>query len=146
MDIRRIPIFQHVRWNPDARELRRFAISMLVGFALLGLLAAWRRHSFGTPNWILWGIGLALAAAALSDPLLPGLGRAAYLAVYLSSSVVGYLVSSVVLALLFFLVFVPIGAVMRLSGKDPLRLRPQNALRWIHRNTVRDRGTYYRQF
>lgn len=143
MKISQLPFFRHVNFHPDRGELRRFAIAMVVGFTILGALAAWHTSELSTRTFVLWGIGIALAACAF----IPGLGRIAYLGVYLPSSVVGYVVSHVVLALLFFLVFVPIGIMLRLTGKDLLRLRPGSprAL-WMPLEPKDDIKSYYRQF
>jgi len=138
-----VPPFHHIHWHPGRRELRGFAVSMAVGFALLGLLVAWRRHEFGPPTFALWSLGAALAVGALA----PGVGRVVYLAVMLPASLVGYAVSHLLLVLIFFLLFVPLGLVLRLMGKDLLRLRrPTGGSQWIGRTEVREPGSYYRQF
>jgi hypothetical protein len=160
--------FRHVNWHPNPGDRRGFALSMLVGFWLLGMLAAWRGRDLGQASFILWGIGTVLAVGAL----VPGLGRLVYLMVYLPTSLLGYLVSHVVLALVFGLLFVPLGLVLRLTGKDLLRLRrpaaaggagePRSGARderqrrgpgprrapslWVRRGPVPDRERYYRQF
>jgi hypothetical protein len=136
-----LPCFQHVQWHPDRRELRRFALWMLGGFAVLGAVAAWRTGAVGLGPLVLWGVGLALAVSAF----LPGLGRAAYLAVYLVSGVIGYVISRVVLALIFYLVFLPIGLVLRVKGHDLLRRR-RPASMWLRHDQHRDPESYYRQF
>jgi hypothetical protein len=138
-----LPCFQHVRWNPDRSELRRFALWMLGGFAVLGLIAVWRTGTVGVGPSILWGLGLALAIGAM----VPGLGRVAYLAVYLTSGVIGYVVSRIVLALIFYLVFLPIGFALRARGRDILqRRRPAQASMWLPHHQRQDPGSYYRQF
>lgn len=143
MSLTELPFFQHVRWRPDSTELRRFAISMFVGFAIMGLVAAWRMGEIGKGTIVLWSIGVALAVGTL----LPRLGRAVYLAVYLPTSIIGYITGHVALALIFFLVFTPVGIVMRLFGKDPLQLRlGQDKARWRHLDGVKDADSYYRQF
>ena len=35
--MRDFPPFQHVSWDPDRAELRRFAAAMLLGFGVIGL-------------------------------------------------------------------------------------------------------------
>lgn len=91
----------------------------------------------------MWGLGFGLAVAAL----IPGLGRAAYLAVYLPTNFIGYFVSKVLLFFIFFLVFVPIGALLKLLGKDLLRLKPKAPRAvWGPVKSVRDPNRYYRQF
>lgn len=143
MKLTELPVFQHVQWHPDRNELRRFAVSMLIGFTVLGLLAAWRAGTFSTTTFILWGIGLTLALAAL----VPGLGRIAYLAVYLPTNLIGYVMSRVILTLLFFLVIVPIGVLLRLMGKDVLQLKSNRGQgKWRRIDNLKDGNSYYRQF
>lgn len=143
MNIRALPFFQHVKWQPDKRELRRFAVAMLVGFFVLGVLAAWRAKGIGNGSIILWGIGVSLAIAAL----IPKLGRVAYLGVYLPTSILGYFVSHVVLALMFFLVITPLGILLRLTGKDLLQQRrPNQKAGWTPVQNVKTEDSYYRQF
>jgi hypothetical protein len=143
MSFTKLPFFRHVKWNPDRKELRSFAIAMLVGFAVLGSLATWRNHHITRGAMVMWGLGLGLAVAAM----IPGLGRAAYLAVYLPSNFIGYFVSKVVLFFIFFLVFVPIGALLKLLGKDLLRLKPKPPRAvWGPVSSAKDPNRFYRQF
>ena len=138
-----LPFFQHVKWRPDARELRRFAIAMLIGFFVLGALSAWRLRGVSTGSVVLWSIGMSLALAAF----VPKLGRIAYLAVYLPTSIIGYVVSNVMLTLMFFLVITPLGVVMKLMGKDVLQQRkPDRKTHWTPVKETRNEDSYYRQF
>jgi len=135
-----LPFFQHVKWSPDAKELRRFAVAMVIGFGLLGFLSVWRANGISNLPIVLWGLGLFLAISAL----IPGLGRPAYLAVYLPSSIIGYFVSQILLALIFFFVITPLAIILRLTGKDILQQRRRDG--WMRvRNTKTD-DSYYRQF
>ena len=140
MNLAALPFFQHVKWRPDARELRRFAIAMLIGFSLLGLLSAWRAKGITTSAIVLWSVGVFLATAAF----VPRLGRVAYLGVYLPASIIGYVVSHVILTLMFFFVITPIGVVLRLMGKDLLQRKEKTG--WIPVKEVRSKDSYYRQF
>jgi hypothetical protein len=143
MKLSALPFFQHVNWRPDSRELRRFAIAMLIGFAVLGLLAAWRGGGIRTTSIVLWSIGVVLAAAAF----VPGLGRLAYLIVYLPTSIIGYFVSHILLALMFFVVITPLAIILRLMGKDLLRQqRQKNRTHWTPVRGVKTEDSYYRQF
>jgi hypothetical protein len=141
--LRALPFFKHINWRPDARELRRFAVAMLIGFAVLGLLSAWRGGGIGTASIVLWSVGVVLAIAAF----VPGLGRVAYLAVYLPTSIIGYVVSNVLLTLMFFLVITPLGIILKLMGKDLLQQRRQkDATQWTPVKSVKTEDSYYRQF
>lgn len=143
MNVATLPFFRHVKWHPDAVELRRFAIAMLIGFSLLGLLSAWRAKGIGTSSILLWSIGVFLAVAAL----VPRLGRAAYLGVYLPTSIIGYVVSNVLLTLMFFVVITPLAIILRLMGKDLLQQRRQkDKTQWNAVTTVKNEESYYRQF
>jgi len=138
-----LPFFQHVKWRPDARELRRFAIAMLIGFFVLGALSAWRAKGIGTGSVVLWSIGASLAVAAF----VPKLGRIAYLAVYLPTSIIGYVVSNVMLTVMFFLVITPLGIIMKLMGKDVLQQRrPGRTTQWTPVKETKNEESYYRQF
>lgn len=143
MNITALPFFQHIKWRPDARELRTFAISMLIGFSLLGLFAAWRASGIGTGTIVLWGVGLFLAMAAF----VPLLGRVVYLGVYLPTSIIGYVVSHIILTLMFFLIITPLGIILRLIGKDPLQQRrPEHKTGWRAVKGIKNEDSYYRQF
>lgn len=143
MSIQRLPPFRHIRWNPDRAELRRFSIAMLLGFSLLGLLAAWRLQGFGPHTWALWTAGLVLAALGQA----PVLGRWTYVGVYAASGMLGYIVSRILLVLMFFLVFTPLAAILRLFGKDVLRLKPlRGETLWSAHAPSKPPASYYRQF
>lgn len=113
---------------------------MLIGFGLLGLLAAWRAKGVGTASILLWGIGVFLATAAF----VPKLGRVAYLAVYLPTSIIGYVVSHIIIALMFFFVITPLAVIRRLMGKDLLQRKEKTG--WIPVKEVKNKDSYYRQF
>ena len=106
-----------------------FGITFAVVF---GLIALWPLIRGGTPLW--WSIGVAIvfAAIALAKPaLLAPLNRQ-----WMKLGILlGRIVAPVALAILFYGVFTPIGAVMRLAGKDPLRLKrdPHSPSYWLRR-------------
>jgi hypothetical protein len=143
MSVKHLPPFQHVRWNPDGAELRSFARSMLIGFAVLGGIAVLRHRGIMPLALGLWAAGLLLAAGAL----VPRLGRWVYLAVYVPTSLIGFVVSNVLLTAIFFLLFTPIGLLLRLLGKDLLRLRRDGTRSgWEEHAPERDPKSYYRTY
>ena len=143
MNVTDLPFFKHIKWRPDARELRRFAVAMLIGFSLLGLFSVWRAGEMTKGSIVLWGVGTFLAVAAF----VPKLGRVAYLGVYLPTSVIGFLVSHVILVLMFFLVITPLGMILRLTRKDLLQQRRQSRKsHWTLVRSTRTNDSYYRQF
>lgn len=143
MKIASLPFFKHINWRPDARELRRFAVAMLIGFSVLGLLSAWRAGGITTASIVLWSVGVVLAVAAF----VPGLGRVAYLVVYLPTSIIGYVISHVLLTLMFFIVITPLAIILKLMGKDLLQQRRQKQIsQWVPVKGAKTEDSYYRQF
>lgn len=85
-----------------------------------------------TPRWWAAGIAALFALAALLKPVL--LARLNRLWIKLGM-LLGKVVSPIALGILFYGVLTPIGVVMRLAGKDPLRLKfdPGAKSYWIPR-------------
>jgi hypothetical protein len=88
--------------------------------AVFLIIAAWPLLSGSRPRWWALGVASAFALVTLARPgLLAGMNRLwTRLGVLM-----GKVVSPIALGLLFYAVFTPMGLVMRLVGKDPLRLR-----------------------
>ena len=116
---------EEIRGSSD----RSFGLLFAVVFTVVGL---WPLIHGGALR--LWFLGLALAflvVASLRPGLLSPLNRLWTRAGLL----LHHVVNSIILALLFFLVVTPTGLVMRLLGKDSLRLRfqPEAKSYWIAR-------------
>jgi apolipoprotein N-acyltransferase len=129
--------------HPSPRQLRIFAAAWLVFFAALGVLA-WRRGSSGT--------ALSLAIAAVAVPAIGlfwgELLRWVYVGMSYLAFPIGFVLSHVILAIVYYLVFTPIGLVMRLCGYDPMQRRfdPQARSYWSRRAAAPEPGRYFRQF
>ena len=106
--------------NPSAIELNRFSRLWLPLFAAAGGTAVWWQFSSPVAAGVVWAIGgllvgIGLSSAEHARTLFVGLQTITY--------PIGLVISTIALMILFFLVFTPIGWVMRLTGRDPLRLR-----------------------
>lgn len=118
-------------WNPDTRTLRQFSVLWVVFFAGMGAYRAWRGGAFeGIPvafsgPWlaplVLWGIAIAIG---LPGVLSPRVARPVYVGMTLISFPIGWVVSHLLLAVVYFGMFAIIGAIFRLMGRDHLALRP----------------------
>jgi Saxitoxin biosynthesis operon protein SxtJ len=101
------------------------------------VLAAWKGRSsaFGWGAVAVVFLAAALLAPALLGPLNRGWRR---LALLLSK-----VTTPIVMGVLFFVVLTPVGIIMRLTGKDPLRLRFErdSPSYWLGRITLGDRQT-----
>lgn len=98
-------------------ELRKFGLIMAVFIALLfGLLLPWL---FGAETWPRWPWILA-AGFAIPALLYPPVLHYPFKGWMAFGRIAGAINSRIVLGLLFFAIFLPIGFVMRLFGYDPL--------------------------
>lgn len=105
----------------DRAGLRRFALTTATIIALLfGLLLPWL-FSIG---WPLWPWPLA-AVLALWGVLAPRSLRPIYRGWMHFGLLMSRVTTPLILGLVFFLVFVPVAAVMRLLRHDPMRRRLQ---------------------
>ena len=117
---------QHVEGSSD----RVFGL-VLAGVFLV--IAGWPLFNGESPRWWASGVAAVFALVALVKPaLFAGLNR-----LWIKfGALLGKGVSPLALGVLFYGVFAPVGAVMRLTGKKPLRLEfdPGADSYWIPRN------------
>lgn len=97
-------------------ELRRSGLAMALAFAFVGGLFCWRHHSLG---YVFLGLSVAVLCAAILaarwlEPVDSVLVKVARL--------VSFVMTWVILTLMYFLIITPMGLVMRLLGRQSLRL------------------------
>jgi len=101
----------------DAKGLRQFGL-MLAGFiaGIFGLLLPWI-WGFSLPvwPWVVGGVFLvwSLLAPTSMRPVYVGWMRVALL--------IGGVINRILLGTVFYLVIFPMGIIMRMMGKDPMR-------------------------
>lgn len=141
--------FKDTNWNPGTAEKRKFAVSLIIGFPLLAAvfaLVGWLRSGAWSGGFV-W---LAVIGAALGAVLwvLPQIARPFYLVWYFAACCLGIVISNLLIAAFFYLVFTPIGLLMRAAGRDPLqkRLDRSRATYWHDVEKVVDGERYFRQF
>lgn len=113
-----------INWKPTPRELRWFGVAMIVGFGVMGTLCQFGGWPVGEPHpktaVVLWVVGGIAGALGLT-------GTRAALPVYWAwmavALVMGTIVSYVLLALVFYVLFTFMGLLARLVGRDRLQLR-----------------------
>ena len=131
-----------IRWNPTRRELRQFGGLLAL---LLGVLAFWNRAA-GTTVLIVCGSLLLLVA--LLAWLRPSWLRPVYVTWMCLAFPIGWVVSHLLLAAIFYLLLTPLGWLLSLGGYDPLRRRWDRSLDsyWESRKLSADPRRYFRQF
>lgn len=102
--------------NFTAKELRDFGLIMAGMLILMFALVLPWLFSYSMPYWPFIA-AFGFAVAALVKPLLLGPVNRVWLKI---SDVLGWVNTRLVMGIIFFLLIVPIGLIMRLFTKDPL--------------------------
>jgi hypothetical protein len=135
-------VTEHGPGQPTPRMLRQFAGIWLVFF---GGLAVWQGVVRDNAAWglILGIVAVTFGPLGLVKPAAIRPIFAAWMGVAL---VIGAVVSRLILAALFYLVFTPVGLLFRLIGRDELRLRRiDTESYWTEKERPRDVRSYLRQ-
>lgn len=135
-----------IDWNPNRAKLRSFGISMLVGFGVIGGLAA--SGLLSSAGWkiaaICWIFGLSAGLTGIS-------GSKAALPLYWFwmgiAFVLGNVMSRVLLVLFFYLLVTPVGLLGRLLGRDVLQLNGgERASFWLPIKKVTSNNQYVQKY
>ena len=116
--------------QPKMGSERNFGLVFAAVFAIIGLLPLLRADKVHL--WSLATAAIFLAAALMAPRALAPLNRVWFrLGILL-----GKVVTPLVMGVLYFVVVTPVGFLMRLFGKDPLRLEREPAAKsyWIERS------------
>jgi hypothetical protein len=129
--------------QPDNRMLRQFGGLCALVFGGAGLWSA-ATTGFGARAVILLAVGMGGGFLGL---LRPSLLRPVFVGWMVLAFPIGWLVSHLLLGLLFFGVFTPVGLLLRTFGKDSLRLqRGAASSLWQDRAQESDLRRYLRQY
>jgi len=118
-----------INYKPAERQLRTFTRLWFPLFvAALGGMFWWRANAPELASMV-WGLGAVLSMAMVASAPL---ARFVFVALMWVTYPLGLALSYTTLAIIFFLVFTPIGLGMRLFRRDPLALRARGrASHWI---------------
>jgi hypothetical protein len=134
-----VPLFELNR-RPTQRQLRQFGVVCLVAFPLLGWLWGGGPVAIG----VLAAVGLVLAIVGLAVPraLAP-----VFVGLSMVTIPIGLVVGELALLFIFVALFLPLGLVFRLIGRDALELKPDRSAETYWRAKRRPDGVarYYRQ-
>ena len=129
---------------PPARLLRQFAGLFLVFFLALAGWRAWQGQADG------WAAGLAALALSvgLVGLLRPMAVRFIYTGWMIVAFPIGWTISHLALALMFYAVITPVALVFRAIGRDELQLRREEreASYWKPKPGPESVRQYFRQF
>jgi Saxitoxin biosynthesis operon protein SxtJ len=133
-----------IQFDPPRATLRQFGGLWL---AFFGGLALWEAFGRGRPGWaaILGLLAVTIGPMGLTRPEWI---RFIYVGWMVVAFPIGWTISQIMLALMFFGLFTPIGLVFRLIGRDPLdrRRRPGSNSYWAPKLASADVRRYFKQF
>ncbi len=132
-----------INWRPDPRGLRKFGLTVIVGMALIGLLFQfWFERTTVAIN--LYAAGGVLGLPALTGTVIGLPGYWLWMGI---AFVMGNIVSRILLGLIYYLLFTPLGLVRRLMGADKLALRRRQVDScWVDIKADDEKSRFERQF
>jgi len=134
-----------VKHNPTRKDLTWFGALFAVFAGVFGGLVWWRWDT-QVGAYTIWGIG---AAVTLIYVAVPQSRRWIYLGWNYAVFPIGWTVTHLMLAGVYYLAFTPVGLIMRMVGRDPMqrKLDREGSTYWIeHRTGTGSKARYFRQF
>jgi len=133
----------HLPLKPTPRVLRQFAAAWLVFFLALAAQQMFLRHRVTAAA----ALG-AIALIGLAGLWKPSTMRWLFVGATVAAFPIGWVVTQVVLAGMFYIVLTPLALVFRWRGRDELQLRrkPGQTSFWMTRRPERDVRRYLKQF
>ena len=115
----RLMALLEINRNPSRRDLAWFGAVLLLFFAVIGAIVG-RALTSDVARNVLWGAGAVLALVYYA---VPGLRRPMFVGWMYAAYPMGFIVSHLLLGLVYFGVVTPIGLLMRAVGHDPMARR-----------------------
>ncbi len=139
--------------DPNDKQLRQFGLVAIAALGVVGGLVWWKNGLFGldfgdharTVSYALWATG---ALSALFSWVAPRANRPLFIGLSLLAFPIGWVVSHLALAFLFFGVLTPLALLFRLLGRDALARRwdPDADTYWTDLPSDPEPKDYFRQF
>jgi hypothetical protein len=130
--------------NPTRRALRQFAVGWLIFFS-----------AFGAHQYFVRGhhpAGIVLMSAAVIFGVLgivrPGAVRWIFVTWMVLAFPIGWVLSQLMLLVMFYVLLTPVSLILRLKGRDLLERKPRNdqSTCWSPKEAPKDVRSYFRQY
>jgi hypothetical protein len=134
-----------INTDPTRRQLKQFGFIWMGFVAFFGAVAFFK---FGNPS-LARGVWVAAVVVPVVGRIFPRFMRWVFLGMSYLAFPIGFVVSHVVLAVVYYLVLTPIGILTRLFGYDSMRRRfdPEAKSYWVERSAAAGGSKrYFRQF
>jgi hypothetical protein len=120
-------------------EGRKFGLTVGAAFLVLAGITWWREHE--TLMYVFTGLGGALVAAGL---VVPGRMGPIYRAWMGFAHAISKVTTPIFMGIVYFVVIMPVGLIMRALGRNPVRHRPVGGSFWVTHGE--GRGSMSNQF
>ncbi|NNL87130.1 MAG: hypothetical protein HKP27_15815, partial [Myxococcales bacterium] len=142
-----------IDWNPDLRTLRQFGAIALVGFSLLAV-AAWfgflvfSMVPVGARETTAAGLAALGALCGVFGLIWPAGNRPIFVGLSLLAAPIGFVLSYLILGVLFYIIISGVSLLLRALGKDPLEraIQPEASTYWVEAKPARPAASYFKQF
>lgn len=133
-----------IPFHPTGKALRQFAAAWLVFFLAVGT------YQYVVRGHQRWGLTLILLAIAVSvlGLVRPAAVRWIFVGWMVLAFPIGWLLSQIMLLLLFYGVITPVALLFRFRGRDMLRSKPapNRPTYWLPKQTPQDVTSYFHQY
>jgi len=130
--------------KPTARVLRQFAAAWLIFFLAVGVYryVARGQHQVGIV------VGVMAVAVGLTGLIRPAAVRWVFVGATVLEFPIGWVVSQIMLAIMFYGIITPLALLFRIQGRDLLARKPapNRPTFWTPKQTPEDMGAYFRQY
>ncbi|PKN20260.1 MAG: hypothetical protein CVU71_00225 [Deltaproteobacteria bacterium HGW-Deltaproteobacteria-6] len=141
---RDIAIFEEIKNIKGVKsDWKKFGITMGIILALIGSYLLWKKNNYFEYLFFI------AAAFLISGLMLPVVLKPVYKAWMALAVVMGFIMTKVIMAFIFFLIVTPIGLIARLTGKKFLDMKLDKTAKsyWMPRaKTQMVKSDYERQF
>lgn len=131
--------------SKEKKDLQVFGYGLGLIGAVFGI-GAWVRHGLGLPAIVLIVCSIIFVATTALDSTALKPGYRGWMKV---AHVIGSIVTTVILGLAFFLIFTPIGILLKLTGRDHLQrdFSKKDKTYWVKRDVAEfTKDRYHQQF
>ncbi len=130
--------------KPTERMLRQFAAAWLVFFLAVAVYRYFGRGQH-TAAIVLGVVAVVVGVAGL---IRPALARWLFVGATIVAFPIGWVVSQVMLAVMFYGIVTPLAVLFRMRGRDLLCRKPApgRASFWMPKETPQDLRSYFRQY
>jgi multisubunit Na+/H+ antiporter MnhG subunit len=130
------------KFNPDKRTLRKFGMTMGAAFLVISSIFLFRQKHSGAVYSLIISCAFFITGSTLPIALKP-----VYIIWMRLAFILGWVNTRIILILMFYLIFTPVGLFMRLFGIDPLERDKKGPTYWkVKEKTEFNPLNYERRF